>query len=61
MPDLLSPNGDITAKDFIMLGVNFDINTKSFSEGEEISPSFSDEDSFVGYDNKAGIMYIEYK
>ena len=60
LPDLLSPNGDITAKDFIMLGVNFDINTKSFSEGEEISPSFSDEDSFVGYDNKAGIMYIDY-
>ena len=42
LPDLLSPNGDITAKDFIMLGVNFDINTKSFSDEARARLSHND-------------------
>ena len=60
LPETSSVNDDTTVKDFTMLDIDFDIDTKRFSDGDIISPSFSDDECFVGYDNKKGIMIVDY-
>ena len=56
-----TPYKEFSTKDLIMLDIDFDIKTQEFSEGSLLSPSFSNEECFVGYDNKQSVMSVEYK
>lgn len=48
-------------KDFVLMNIEFDLENKTFTESSLPSPSYLDENSYVGYDNQNEKNYIYYK